>query len=130
DFFHLAGRQAFVRVEAPETFEQSLAPENLVDPGDAAVEIVGDVEQRGVRVGEVVRDLAPLAMIRITMDAFEHLDSAARPDSPLAEQSAYETQFAKAGDQVKDDVVVVAGVEGDPGGAAGIGDAMEYLDRL
>ena len=43
---------ALVRVQAPDAFEQALAAQHLVAAGDAAVEIVGDVEEGGVAIGD------------------------------------------------------------------------------
>src|SRR5689334_9665272 len=40
DFFELAGREIFVRVEAPATFEQALPAQNFVDAGNAAGELM------------------------------------------------------------------------------------------
>ena len=39
------GLEPLVRVEAPDAFEQALAAQHLVAAGDAAVEVVGDVEE-------------------------------------------------------------------------------------
>ena len=55
DLCLLSGRQVFGRVEAPAPRHQPLPAEDLVDAGDAASELVRDVEQRRVGVGELVR---------------------------------------------------------------------------
>src|SRR5262245_363127 len=55
NLFHLPGRKVFARVETPAARQQSLSPQNLVQAGDAAGEIVLRVEQRGVRVGDFGR---------------------------------------------------------------------------
>ena len=47
--FGLAGAQAFVRVQAPCAGQQPLATKHLMTACDAAMEIVGHVEQAGRR---------------------------------------------------------------------------------
>src|SRR5207253_8351884 len=51
DFLHLAGTELFVRIEAPQALQQSLAAQDFVTAADHAVEVVGDVEDRRVAVG-------------------------------------------------------------------------------
>ena len=51
DLAGLPGAQALVGVEAPGALEQALAAQHLVAAGDAAVERMGDVEERRVAVG-------------------------------------------------------------------------------
>ena len=52
DLFALAGAEGFVFVEAPEAFEQSLAAQDFVKPGDAAGETIRGIEEGGVAVGD------------------------------------------------------------------------------
>ncbi len=52
DLLDLAGAEALGGIEAPDTLEQSLPPQNFMTAGDAAVKIVGDVEERAVAVGD------------------------------------------------------------------------------
>src|SRR5688572_33051555 len=52
DLLRLPGTHRLMRVEAPGAFQQSLSAQDLVDAGDAAVEVVGAVEERGVAVGD------------------------------------------------------------------------------
>jgi hypothetical protein len=52
DLLHLAGTQAFLGIEAPDTLQKSLAPQHFVAAGDAAMEIVGNIEERAVAVGD------------------------------------------------------------------------------
>src|SRR5688572_4596704 len=126
DLLGLAGTELLVGIEAPRAFEQALATEHFVDAGNAAGEIVGGVEDHGVRVGQF--DVEPkhfrwnrgvgqgeLSTLRVK------LDRTARPDSPLSEQAANNAPLdmpaigreSKRGEQIHDDVVVVTGVERD-----------------
>lgn len=133
EFFGLAGGQALVRIEAPDAFKQALAAEDLVDSGDAAVEGVGNIEDSSVGVGEVD---VPGEHLRGVggLDAGEDFDGLLGPDGPLAEEAADDAEGSafdlERSDEVVDDVVVVAGVEGDLVGAAGGGDAAEDIDGL
>jgi hypothetical protein len=56
DLFHLPRRQVFVRIQAPPALEQPLPAQDFVDARDTAVEVVGDVEERSVGVGDLARD--------------------------------------------------------------------------
>src|SRR5262245_43311459 len=54
-FLDLPWRQVFMRVEAPAPFEQSLAAENLMEPGDASSKSIVYVEQSRVVIRQLVR---------------------------------------------------------------------------
>ena len=129
DLLALARAQALVRIEAPDAFEQALAAQHLVAAGDAAAEVVGDVEEGAVAVGDAAVEREQLALDRAArlgarqrgLAALEQLDRALRPDRPVAEQAAAKAHRHRRAvahrrerrDQVEDDVVVVAGVERD-----------------
>ena len=114
-----------------------------MDPRDAAGKAVGGVEKGAVAVGDLGRpgeqlrrDLRPAAVLR---EFREELRRLAGPDRPVAEQAARKALAADLpvfvgkgvlGEKVDDDVVVVAGVEGDlpaPGGEGGRPDQLEGL---
>ena len=52
DLFHLTRTEPLRRVEAPDSLHQALPPQDLVTAGDAAVKIVGDIEERAIAVGD------------------------------------------------------------------------------
>src|SRR5690242_19731252 len=52
DLFALAKSERFIRVEAPDAFEQALAPQNLVDTGDAAAKAIRHIKEGGVGVSD------------------------------------------------------------------------------
>ena len=89
---------------------------------DHAVERVGDVEERGVAVGDGAVERQQVGGDGVVAAhgaaALEDLDGRARPDRPVSEQAADEAQLARRRAerhrQVEHDVVVVAGVERDP----------------
>jgi hypothetical protein len=141
DFFALAGGEGFVFVEAPDAFEEALAAEDLVEAGDAAGESVGGVEEGGIGVGDLhveaeevngdgIADAGELAGLK-------DLDGLLGPDAPVSEEATDDAAFdvtvadleAEGGDEVGDDVVVVAGVEGDVV-AAGLGDGADDVEGL
>ena len=91
DLLGLAGAECFVGVQTPDAFEQPLTTKDLVNAGDAAGEIVGDIEERGVGVGrrdgqtkQIRRDAFCLS--RGVMAGAEKLDRATSPDGPMAQQ--------------------------------------------
>src|SRR2546426_9763868 len=83
DLFLLSGRQSLLRVETPDSFQQSLAPQHFVQTGDAAVESVRRVEKRGIRVRDLRRPGQELGRRRGgTVNFVEQLDRLPRPDRP------------------------------------------------
>jgi hypothetical protein len=54
DLLHLTRRQVFVWVEAPTSFEKSLAAENLMQPGNTSGKRVTYVEQRRIGIRQLV----------------------------------------------------------------------------
>src|SRR3954447_25015997 len=126
DLADLAGAEAFGRIEAPDAFQQSLAPQHLVTAGDAAMEIVGDVEKRAVAVGDtgierqqVVWNRTPALRGAAQLELF---DRARGPHRPVSKEAA--TDMGTGGDaavaqierqdKIEQDVIVIAGVERDP----------------
>ena len=61
DFLHLSRTQLLVRIQAPAAGEQPLTSKDLVNPGDAARELVGRIEQRRVDVGQLRAEREQLA---------------------------------------------------------------------
>src|SRR5690606_2671462 len=119
EFFGLTGRKTLFRVEAPDAFEQTLATQDFMATGNAAVEIVCHVEERAVAVGdtgvqgEKVRRYGPVCGLGLT--ALEDLHGTLRPDRPMPEESALETHghgraiadHREGSDQIENDVVVI-----------------------
>src|SRR3984957_1516693 len=54
DFFYLSRREFLMRIKTPASFEQTLAPQNLVNAGNASVKLVYGIEDRRVRVGNLL----------------------------------------------------------------------------
>ena len=105
-----------------------------MDAGDAAVEVVGGIEEGGVEVSELGAEGEEEGVVFAFVDAAEELDGASGADGPLAEEAADDADGdageGEGGEEVGDDVVVVAGVEGDAGGAAGFGDGADDVEGL
>ncbi len=112
-----------------------------MQPGDAAREAVGRVEERGVRVRNL--DAArhefgghsTPAGRRVAL--FQQFDRFARPNRPVAEQPADDTALRRSAvhleavgrNQIQNDVVVVPRVEGDVV-APGLRDRADHVERL
>src|SRR5713226_10612202 len=94
DFLHLAGAEALGGIETPDTLEQSLPPQNLMTAGDAAVKIVGDVEERAVAVGNAGVERQEIRWHRVLVARgaahLELLDGVFGPHRPMAEQATAE----------------------------------------
>src|ERR1700679_1481475 len=54
DFFYLARREFLMRIKTPPSFEQTLAPQNLVNAGNTSVKLVYGIENRRVRGGNLL----------------------------------------------------------------------------
>jgi hypothetical protein len=52
NFFSLTGTQRFLLVQTPSPLQQTLPAQDFVDSRDATGEIVRNVKDRGVRVGQ------------------------------------------------------------------------------
>src|ERR1700704_2508476 len=125
DLLHLAVAEALGRIETPDSLKQSLPPQNFVTAGDAAVKIVGDVEERAVAIGDpgIERQEIRWHRVLVTRGAapLELLDRVCGPYRPVAEQAAAE--IGTRGDalvaqierqrEVEQDMVVIAGIERD-----------------
>ena len=98
-----------------------------MDAGNTAVKIVGAVEHRRVGVGHLRVVGEPVPVVEragrgLVVDGAQHGDRFLRPHSPLSEKPADDTQprrirllpaKTELGEQVCDDVVVIARVERD-----------------
>ena len=141
DLFVLPGAERFVGVEAPDSFEQTLAAQGFVKTGYASGELIGSVEERRVGVGDLDASFEELRRnVRLgandSMAFIEKLYGATRPYGPMAEKAADDAALdglsihlkGEWRNKIEDDVVVVAGVESDV--ASRVGDAAEHVERL
>jgi len=120
DLGGLTGGESLVRVEARGGGEEALAAERFVDAGETAGKMMGGIEERGVGVGQGGVAVEPSGVeARTEAGAFEvgkEADGSVGPDAPLAEEAAVDVARASGegerGEEVGEDVVVVAGVEG------------------
>src|SRR5439155_21050322 len=88
--------QPLPRIEAPDALQQPLPAQDLVATGDAAVEVVRDIEQRAVAIRDLRIERQKLwrhiARLDPGMNALEQLHGRARPYAPVTEQAAPDTQ--------------------------------------
>src|SRR5215218_824502 len=92
DLPHLAGAEALIRIEAPESLHQTLSPQNFVATGNAAMKVVGDIEERAVAIGDagIKRQQIRRHGVLVTRGA-AHLElfyRARGPYRPVAKQAA------------------------------------------
>src|ERR1019366_1282831 len=94
DLMDLAGAEALGGIETPDALQQPLPPQNFVTAGDAAVKIIGDVEEGAVAVGNAGIERQEIGRHRrlVARGAahLELLDGARGPYRPVAEQAAAE----------------------------------------
>ena len=86
DRLRLPGTQILGRIEAPAPFEEPLAAQHLVAAGDHAVKAVGDVEERGIALGDGTVEGEQIGRhgrgVADSATAFEELDRRPRPHRP------------------------------------------------
>ncbi len=140
DLFLLARSQGLVRVEAPDAREKPLPAQDLVAAGDDAVEVIRDVEDRRVAVGDLRVERQEIGRHVVGgvggLDTLEQRDRLLDPHAPMSEQAALDAQHRLAAvradderrDQVEDDVVVVAAIERDAVGGAGLDHAAHDVE--
>ena len=107
--------------------------------GDTAVELIGHIEDRRIGVSELRIERQHLlrhgqVVAMVMFDLVEDLNRALRPDGPLSKQPAHhpELDISKLinGEQVVDDVVVIACVDRDLAGSSTLGHRTHHVDRL
>src|SRR6266576_2827831 len=141
DLFSLSGTEGFVGIQAPDTFQEALPPQDLMQAGDAAGEVVRHVEKGRVGIGNFG---APLEQIFRNASCSRHngmallqeIDGAASPYRPVAQWAAYNAVFPRASvdlekigrQKIHGHIVIIAGVERDV--SAGFGDGADDIQRL
>src|SRR5215218_8302511 len=94
DLGHLPGAEPLGGIETPEPLHQSLPPQDFVTAGDAAVKIVGDIEERAVAVGDAGIERQQIGGHAVlAARGLAHLelpDRARGPYRPVPEQAALE----------------------------------------
>src|SRR3954451_5599499 len=94
DLLHLSGTEPLGRIQTPQPLHQSLPPQDFVATGDAAVKVVGDIEERAVAIGDAgierqqIRRQAILAPRSLA--PLELLDRARGPHRPVPKEAALE----------------------------------------
>src|ERR1700730_18112074 len=114
NFLALTRGKILVRIETPASFDNSLATQDLVDPGNASAKLVGRIEERGVRVRDLLSEGEQFAGhgTGMTFRQREMTNHGLVPYSPMA--PAYHctaNPFAgeiELGQQVQENVVIVA----------------------
>src|ERR1700685_2790528 len=128
EILRLARRQIFRWIQAPPASQKSLSPENLVDACDASMEARCNVEERRIHVCHLCVSQEPFRIDRLrrfhnSMEFSLQLYSASRPHRPMPKQTAGEPKRLSSklepGEQVQDNVVVIARVESNLACAAG-----------
>src|SRR5437867_11197663 len=107
-----------------------------MNAGDAAVEVMSHVEQRRVGFGDLRRERQPFRRNRLPApaqlaNAIELFHSLASPGSPMAQQPTNDpyrgARHVVFGQQIDQNVVVVAGIESNLTSAAGFGHASQDI---
>ena len=141
DLLHWPGLRPSFGIEAPDAFHQALPPQHFVATGDAAVKIVGDVEEGAVAVGDAGIEREQIGrhglLVPRGLAALELLDRRSRSTPTNGRAVRLWNRCAwfcrcRAGErqhQVEQDVVVIAGVERDAVERTGGGDAAYHVER-
>ena len=103
-----------------------------MDSGNASVEVVHGVEDGGVGVGDLGGESERFRGGDIVLCNGKVLDCGCGPDGPVAEQAADNADVLateiEPGQQVKEDVVVIAGVESNFLGAPGLREGPDHVE--
>src|SRR5690606_21659118 len=143
DLRQLPRTKPFFGDETPDPGQQPLTAERFVDARNHALKPVVHVEERGVYIGPLVRERPHLlgnglARMPPRLQLLKLLDDDAGEAGPLAQKSAHEADRTDVvsrrelglADEVEEDMVVVAGVEGDLVRAARSGQRSHHVERL
>ena len=111
----MAGAERLVFVEAPESFQQALAAQHFMEAGDATPVAIRGIEEGGIAIGDLCAELQQLRRGLGIAATLVQLDGASGPDRPMSEQATDNAALfaleAKQGEEVGDDVVIVARIE-------------------
>src|SRR3954469_10100105 len=92
DFLPLPRAQALGGIETPDTLHQPLPPQDFVTASDAAVKVIGDIEEGAVAIGNAGIEREQVRRHRVLvargLAGFELLDRGGGPDRPVPEQAA------------------------------------------
>jgi hypothetical protein len=136
EILRLARRQIFRWIQAPPASQKPLSAENLVDARDASVEMMCNVKERCIHVRHLCISQEPLRIDRLRrlhnpMEFSLQLHSASRPHCPMSKQTAGEPKRLSAelepGDQVQDNMIVIARIESNLACAAGCSDSPQNI---
>ena len=136
DFIHLARGKFLAWIETPSPFEQPLASQNFVNPGDASTKLIGRVEDCGIRVGDLLGQSELFAWdgLGIVFRQREMRNRDRCPHGPMPKQSAHNSYplivEIKCRKQVNQNVVVISGVQRDLLGAPRMGQCAYHIDGL
>src|SRR5689334_21760972 len=105
--------------------------------GNAAGEAVRDVEEGAVAIGDARIERQQLRVEGPTLDALVKMHGAPRPYAPVPEQPAADANphevllppHIEGNGQVMHDVIVVAGVQGNPLLRACSDDTLDHVER-
>src|SRR6267154_4114987 len=141
DLLLLSGAEGFVGIQAPDTFQEALPPQDFMEARDAAGEIVRHVEKGCVGIcyfrtplEQIFRNASCAGHNGVAL--LQEIDGAASPYRPVAQKAAYNAVFPRASvdlenmgsEKIHGDIVIIAGVERDV--SPGFGDGADDIQRL
>src|ERR1700687_3099946 len=113
-------------IQAPNSFQQALPPQDLMQAGDATGEVVRHVEKGRVAIGNFGASAEQIfwngsGPVRNVVALLQEIDRAASPYRPVAQKAAYNAVFPRLSVDLKDkrrekihrDIVIIPGVERD-----------------
>src|ERR1700730_1048918 len=126
NFCSLPGAKRFVGIQAPDTFQETLPPQDFMQSCNAAGETVCRVEERGIAIGHFHVPLQQASWNRPVpacrrVAFFQQIDRTFRPHRPVAQQTTDYPAFLQLTanpedirrDKIHHDVVVIARIKGD-----------------
>src|SRR6266851_9511462 len=136
NFLALARRKILLWIETPPAFKKSLPAQNLVNSGNATAKIVGGIKERCVRICQLLRQRKQFGKIRAgrSFYAIKVTHRCPGPHCPLAQQAAGKPNplapEIKLAQQIKENMVIIAGVQGDLVGATRVRYRPHHIEGL
>src|SRR2546430_13260016 len=141
DLGHLSGDEPLGGIEAPKPLHQPLPPQDFMAACDAAVKIVGDIEERAVAIGDAGIERQQVGRHGVlAARSLAHLelpDRARGPYRPVSEQAALEpgaggdavAAQVEGAAKVYQNVISIAGIERDAIERAGGCHSAQHVER-
>ena len=139
DLFFLTRSKGFVWIQTPDTFQQSLPSQHLVAPRNAPCEVICDVEECCIRIGNLRVKRHKIGGYRFPgghiLAAFKEFHGFLGPDRPMPKQPAPysdDNRFTvpydcEGGNKIGKNMIVIPSIESNSILSACCDNASDYI---